>query len=68
MKEIEVNPGEPHFTTRELARSSHLHQATIRRLFKREPGVLHLGAGRLRIPSSVAQRVFARLAIPEEAR
>lgn len=61
---------ERHFTPKQLADLWHLHESTIRRLFLDEPGVLKYGnsfrrSGRreyftLRIPESVARRVYAR--------
>ena len=63
---------EPHYTPEELAKSRKLHPATIRKLFVDEEGVLRLGhaarRGRrqyysLRIPASVAQRVFSRMTV-----
>jgi hypothetical protein len=60
----ELSPiDEPHFTTRQLARSHNLHQSTIRKLFRGEADVIRLGHGRLRIPQSVVRRVFGRLSI-----
>lgn len=63
---------EPVFTAEELAKFRKLHPATIRKLFVDEPGVLRLGHGgrrgkrqyfTLRIPHSVAQRVFSRMTV-----
>jgi hypothetical protein len=60
---------ERHFTPKQLAELWLLHESTIRRLFIDEPGVLKYGGpfrrGRreyftLRIPESVARRVYAR--------
>ncbi len=61
---------ERHFTPKQLADLWVLHESTIRRLFLDEPGVLKYGnsyarSGRrdyvtLRIPESVARRVYAR--------
>jgi hypothetical protein len=61
---------ERHFTPRQLAEIWVLDESTIRRLFLDEPGVLKYGnsyarSGRreyvtLRIPESVARRVYAR--------
>lgn len=66
----EENAFERHFTPRQLAELWILHESTIRRLFIDEPGVLKYGHscrrdGRrdyvtLRIPESVARRVYAR--------
>lgn len=62
---------ERHFTPKQLAELWLLHESTIRRLFIDEPGVLKYGGpfrrGRrgyftLRIPESVAKRVYARKA------
>jgi hypothetical protein len=63
---------EPVFTAEELAQSRKLHTATIRKLFIDEPGVIRLGHGgrrgrrqyfTLRIPHSVAERVFSRMTV-----
>jgi hypothetical protein len=63
---------EPPFTTSELARTYNLHPATIRGLFRDEPGVIRFGhpSGRgrgryfrLRIPRPIARRVFSRLTV-----
>lgn len=61
---------ERHYTPRQLAELWILDESTIRRLFHDEPGVLKyshssLRSGRrgyvtLRIPESVARRVYAR--------
>jgi hypothetical protein len=61
---------ERHFTPKQLADLWILHESTIRRLFLDEPGVLKYcnsftRSGRreyvtLRIPESVARRVYAR--------
>ena len=61
---------EPHFTIRELSKSWHLSYEATRRLFQNEPGVLKIG-GRLRknkrgymslrIPASVARRVYRKV-------
>jgi len=64
-------PFEQHYTPSELAKVLRVHPCTIRRRFLDEPGVLRLGspghAGRkqrlvLRIPRSVAERVYRQLA------
>jgi hypothetical protein len=63
---------EPHYTSTELARQKRVHPSTIRELFIDEPGVLCFGRARargrrqyyvLRIPKSVADRVFDRLTV-----
>ena len=65
---------EPVYTTSEVARSRKLNPATIRKLFVDEPGTIRLGPRRsaspengnsftLRIPHSVAKRVFERLTV-----
>jgi len=63
---------EPVYTAEELAKSRKLHPATIRKLFLDEPGVLRLGHGgrrgkrqyfTIRIPETVAVRVFGRLTV-----
>lgn len=67
---IEETAFEPHYTPKQLADLWRLDESTIRRLFHDEPGVLKYGnsylrSGRreyvtLRIPESVARRVYAR--------
>jgi len=63
-----VSAFEKHFTVDELSALWHLDQATIRKLFRDAPGVLRVGHGEtrnkrgrvhLRIPESVATRVYA---------
>ena len=63
---------EPVYTPEELAKLKKLHPATIRKTFIDEPGVMRLGhssVGRrrqyftLRIPASVAARVFGRMTV-----
>jgi hypothetical protein len=63
---------EPVYLPSELARIKKLHPSTIRKLFQDEPGVQRLGhaaKGRrrqyysLRIPLSVADRVFKRMTV-----
>jgi hypothetical protein len=60
------------FTAEELAASKKLHPSTIRKMFMNQPGVIRLGhpafAERrqyftLRIPASVARRVFAGMTV-----
>jgi hypothetical protein len=60
------------FTAEELAERTKLHPSTIRKLFIDEPGVIRLGRTgfrqrrqyfTLRIPVSVANRVFARMTV-----
>jgi hypothetical protein len=60
------------YTSNELARARKLHPSTVRKIFVREPGVIRLGhprsSGRrqrftLRIPESVAERVFSRMTV-----
>lgn len=72
MKENSEPRDEPHFTPEELATSRKVHPNTIRKIFVDEPGVLRLGhpASRkrrqyftLRIPASVAERVFKRMTV-----
>jgi hypothetical protein len=66
---------EPLFTPEELSKSTKLHVSTIRKTFVDEPGVIRLGhaSGRrrqyftLRIPASVAARVFQRMTVGGEA-
>ena len=61
---------EPHFTVATLAKAWSISEDTVRRLFSEEPGVVVIAApkrrGRrqyktIRIPQSVAERVYARL-------
>jgi hypothetical protein len=63
---------EKHFTVQELASLWNLSEMTIRRMFAGEPGVVSWGRNEtrskrayktLRIPESVAQRVYRRLKI-----
>jgi hypothetical protein len=66
--------GERHFTVAEVAAQLHLGPDAARKLFESEPGVLVIGEresrrGRrryttLRIPVSVAERVYRRLLNP----
>jgi len=60
------------FTSEELAKLWKLHPATIRKVFVDEPGVIRFGHSghrgkrqyfTLRIPASVAERVFGRLTV-----
>ena len=60
---------EPHFTVKRLAEMWSMSQTAIRRLFRDEPGVLCFGKEKrghqreymtLRIPASVAERVYRR--------
>ena len=67
---VEETAFERHYTPKHLAELWLLDESTIRRLFHDEPGVLKYGnsyrrSGRreyvtLRIPESVARRVYAR--------
>jgi len=66
----QASPFERHYTPQELAELWRLDRSTIRRIFQDEPGVLIYGKekrcdGRrdyvtLRIPESVARRVYER--------
>jgi len=67
---IMFDPNERHYSVSELATSWNISEDKVRELFLNEPGVLNLGrpAGRrkrvyrpIRIPESVAARVYARL-------
>lgn len=70
-KSKDLAPGlEPHYTPEELGRAWGLAANTIRRMFETEPGVLRIkrpermhtrGYTTMRIPKSVADRVYARL-------
>ena len=62
---------ERHYTVSELAKGWHLAPGTVRRWFENEPGVIRVGERRLRkgktrayvslrVPESVAQRVYGR--------
>jgi hypothetical protein len=62
---------EQHFTIGELAKAWHMSRETLRLWFVDEPGVVKFGAGKLtkarrrtyvslRVPKSVARRVYAR--------
>lgn len=64
---------ERHFSIRELAESWGLSPAAIRRLFRNEPGVIRFGKENkghrrdyvtLRVPASVAERVYRRCMCP----
>lgn len=61
---------ERHYSVKELAELWNLSDRTVRRMFVHEPGVLEWGTGEtrmkrgyktLRIPESVAQRVYGKL-------
>ena len=69
LREAGVYTFEPHFTVAELSEQWSLSRDAVRRMFEDEPGVLKLGdksrPGRrryttLRIPRSVAERVYRR--------
>ena len=62
------------FTPEELAEQTKFHTSTIRKLFVDQPGVIRLGRagsrGRrqyytLRVPKSVAERVFRTMTVGE---
>ena len=64
---------ERHFSAKELAHMWGMSPAAIRRLFRDEPGVLRFGKEKrghkrdyvtIRIPASVAERVYRRCARP----
>lgn len=70
--EVPKSIDERKFTPEELAQIHKLHPSTIRKLFVDEPGVIrlgHAGLGRrrqyftLRIPASVAERVFRNMTV-----
>jgi hypothetical protein len=72
VQSLEPGFAEQHYTVPQLAEMWHMAPATTRRRFENEPGVLRLGEGRLRkgkqrsyvslrIPASVAERVYRRL-------
>jgi AraC-like DNA-binding protein len=64
-----------HFTVQELAARWKLSRRTVQRIMEKEPGVVRLGTkvpGKrrhvmLRIPASVARRVYLRLTEEEKA-
>ena len=71
-REAEVEQPEAIFTPEELSVTTKLHASTIRRIFIDEPGVIRLGNTgsrkkrqyfTLRIPASVAARVFGRMTV-----
>jgi hypothetical protein len=64
------------YTADELAKAKKVHPTTIRKLFVNEPGVIRFGMGHrhgrrqyytLRIPHSVAERVFGRMTVSVSA-
>ena len=78
-----ISLSERHFSVKELAEMWRLSPAAIRRLFRAEPGVVRFGADRrghkrdyvtLRIPVSVAERVYRRcmrpglISMPDQAK
>jgi hypothetical protein len=72
LKPINIEEDQVFFTAIEIAEQKKLHPDTIRKLFQDEPGVIRLGSpggrGRrqrytLRIPKSVADRVFGRFTV-----
>lgn len=72
-----AEPIERVFTPDELGKQAKLHPATVRKLFRDEPGVIRIGHGSsdscrqhftLRIPQSVVERVFARMTVRGAAR
>jgi hypothetical protein len=72
MLEVPNKTDETVYTAEELARAKKVHASTVRKLFLNEPGVIRFGAGRrrgkrqyftLRIPHSVAARVWARMTV-----
>jgi hypothetical protein len=63
---------ERHYTVDELGKAWHMSPRTLRKWFAGEPGVIQFGAGKLnksrkrvhvslRIPESVARRVYRRM-------
>jgi hypothetical protein len=63
---------EPHFTIGQLAKAWHLSEKHLRAEFENEPGVIRFGRDRLakgkkrtrvsiRVPSSVARKVYRRI-------
>jgi hypothetical protein len=68
-----ISLSERHFSVKDLAQMWRLSPSAIRRLFRNEPGVVRFGAERrghtrdyvtLRIPASVAERVYRRCMRP----
>jgi hypothetical protein len=68
-----ITLSERHFSVKELAELWNLSPAMIRRLFRNEPGVVRFGAEKrghqrdyvtVRIPASVAARVYRRRVCP----
>jgi hypothetical protein len=64
---------EYHYSVKELAKTWGLSQAKVRRMLQNEPGVLRFGVEKkghkrayvtLRIPASVAERVYRRCMCP----
>ena len=69
-----VTFAEHHYRVKELAALWNLSPAAVRRLFRDEPGVLRYGRPKkghqrdyasLRIPASVAERVYRRCLLPD---
>jgi hypothetical protein len=67
------NLTEYHYSIKELAQNWGLSQAKVRRMLHNEPGVLRFGVEKkghkrayvtLRIPASVAERVYRRCTCP----
>jgi hypothetical protein len=67
------NLSEYHYTVKELANNWALSQAKVRRMLRNEPGVLRFGMDKtghrrayvtLRIPASVAERLYRRCMCP----
>jgi len=67
------NVTEYHYSVKELATNWRLSQAKVRSMLRNEPGVLRFGAEKrghqrayvtLRIPASVAERVYRRCMCP----
>jgi hypothetical protein len=66
-------PAERHYRVEEVAKLWNINRDTVRKLFRKEPGVLKIGhaEGRyrrsyfvMRIPESVLQRVYRKLRVP----
>jgi len=65
---------QPHYRVKDLAATWGLSPAAIRRLFRNQPGVLRYGRPKkghqreyvsIRIPQSVAQRVYRACMVPD---
>ena len=69
----QCNLTEHHYTIKELAKIWALSQTNVRRMLRNEPGVLRFGLEKkghrrayvtLRVPASVAERIYRRCMCP----